>query len=217
MLFTRIFHLHFLFIFFIFNNILSQEINNNTISIESLMKGDINFNIIDINTFKPKGLTNKEPYNFFDFNFQVDDSDVLDITNKTNLVSPTWEIRQSFNEGSGSTSEYQKDFNLGFLETDSNYIIIKCRDHEYIDGDRIRLKINGSIIYSNITLSSNFYIVDVDLKDGYNNIEFIALNEGEASPNTAQLVVYDEFGKLLSNKKWLISTGYKATLGVYKK
>lgn len=217
MIFTRIFHLHFLFIFFIFNNILSQEINNNNISIESLMKGDINFNIIDINTFKPKGLTNKEPYNFFDFNFQVDDSDVLDITNKTNLVSPTWEIRQSFNEGSGSTSEYQKDFNLGFLETDSNYIIIKCRDHEYIDGDRIRLKINGSIIYSNITLSSNFYIVDVDLKDGYNNIEFIALNEGEASPNTAQLVVYDEFGKLLSNKKWLISTGYKATLGVYKK
>ncbi len=217
MIFTRIFHLHFLFIFFIFNNILSQEINNNTISIESLMKGDINFNIIDINTFKPKGLTNKEPYNFFDFNFQVDDSDVLDITNKTNLVSPTWEIRQSFNEGSSSTSEYQNDFNLGFLETDSNYIIIKCRDHEYIDGDRIRLMINGSIIYSNITLSSNFYIVDIDLKDGYNNIEFIALNEGEASPNTAQLVVYDEFGKLLSNKKWLISTGYKATLGVYKK
>lgn len=217
MIFTRIFHLHFLFIFFIFNNILSQEINNNTISIESLMKGDINFNIIDINTFKPKGLTNKDPYKFFDFNFQIDDNDVLDITNKTNLVSPTWEIRQSFNEGSGSTSEYQKDFNLGFLETDSNYIIIKCRDHEYIDGDRIRLMINGSIIYSNITLSSNFYIVDVDLKDGYNNIEFIALNEGEASPNTAQLVVYDEFGKLLSNKKWLISTGYKATLGVYKK
>lgn len=217
MIFTRIFHLHFLFIFFIFNNILSQEINNNTISIESLMKGDINFNIIDINTFKPKGLTNKDPYNFFDFNFQIDDNDVLDITNKTNLVSPTWEIRQSFNEGSGSTSEYQKDFNLGFLETDSNYIIIKCRDHEYIDGDRIRLMINGSIIYSNITLSSNFYIVDVDLKDGYNNIEFIALNEGEASPNTAQLVVYDEFGKLLSNKKWLISTGYKATLGVYRK
>ena len=217
MIFTRIFHLHFLFIFFIFNNILSQEINNNRISIESLMKGDINFNIIDINTFKPKGLTNKDPYNFFDFNFQIDDSDVLDITNKTNLVSPTWEIRQSFNEGSGSTSEYQKDFNLGFLETNSNYIIIKCRDHEYIDGDRIRLMIDGSIIYSNITLSSNFYIVDIDLKDGYNNIEFIALNEGEASPNTAQLVVYDEFGKLLSNKKWFISTGYKATLGVYKK
>ena len=217
MIFTRIFYLHFLFILLIYNNISSQEINNNTINIESLMKGDIKFNTIDINTFKPKGLTNKDPYNFFDFNFQIDDSDVLDITNKTNLVSPTWEIRQSFNEGSGSTSEYQKDFNLGFLETDSNYIIIKCRDHEYIDGDRIRLMIDGSIIYSNITLSSNFYIVDIDLKDGYNNIEFVALNEGEASPNTAQLVVYDEFGKLLSNKKWLISTGYKATLGVYKK
>ena len=217
MIFSRIIHLSIFFIFFIFGNIYSQEINNNTISVESLIKGDINFNIIDINTFKPKGLTNKDPYNFFDFNFQIDNSDALDITNKTNLVSPTWEISQSFIEGSGNKSEYQKDFNLGFLETDSNYVIIKCRDHEYVDGDRIRLMINGSIIYSNITLSSNFYIVDIDLKDGYNNIEFVALNEGESSPNTAQLVVYDEFGKLLSNKKWLISTGYKATLGVYKK
>ena len=38
-------------------------------------------------------------------------------------------------------------------DTTSNYIIIKCRDHEYIDGDRIRLMINGSIIYSNISLT----------------------------------------------------------------
>ena len=69
MIFTRIFYLHFLFILLIYNNISSQEINNNTINIESLMKGDIKFNTIDINTFKPKGLTNKDPYNFFDFNF----------------------------------------------------------------------------------------------------------------------------------------------------
>ena len=48
-------------------------------------------------------------------------------------------------------------------------------------------------------------------------IDFIALNEGESSPNTAQLIVQDEFGKQLSNKKWLISTGYKAKLVVFKK
>ena len=33
----------------------------------------------------------------------------------------------------------------------------------------------------------------------------------------AQLIVLDEFGKQLSNKKWLISTGYKAKLVVFKK
>ena len=37
-------------------------------------------------------------------------------------------------------------------------------------------------LFIQIFLSSNFYIVDVDLKDGYNNIEFIALNEGELAP-----------------------------------
>ena len=106
---------------------------------------------------------------------------------------------------------------MGDLETKSEYIIIKCRDHEYVDGDRIRLMINGAVIHPNISLSSVFYMFDVDLDDGYNNIDFIALNEGESSPNTAQLIVLDEFRKQLSNKKWLISTGYKAKLVVFKK
>ena len=66
--------------------------------------------------------------------------------------------------------------------------------------------INGAVIHPNISLSSSFYVVDVDLDDGYNNIDFIALNEGESSPNTAQLIVLDEYGNQLSNKKWLIST-----------
>ena len=52
---------------------------------------------------------------------------------------------------------------------------------------------------------------------GYNNIEFVALNEGESSPNTAQLSVFDENGVNLSNNKWLITTGYKARLVVFKK
>ena len=77
--------------------------------------------------------------------------------------------------------------------------------------------INGAVLHPNILLSSVFYVVDVDLDEGYNNIDFIALNEGESSPNTAQLIVIDEFGKQLSNKKRLISTGYKAKLVVFKK
>ena len=86
-----------------------------------------------------------------------------------------------------------------------------------IRDSRIRLILNGSIIHPNILLSSMFFVVDVDLDEGYNNIDFIALNEGDSSPNTAQLLVLDEFGKELSNKKWAISTGYKAKLVVFKK
>jgi len=162
----------------------------------------------------------KNPKKFFDYNLDFDitsNKQEVDITGKTDLVTPTWKIRQTFNEGNVNKSKFRKDFYLGDLETESDYIIIKCRDHEYVDGDRIRLMINGAVLHPNILLSSVFYVVDVDLDDGYNNIDFIALNEGESSPNTAQLIVMDEFGKQLSNKKWLISTGYKAKLVVFKK
>ena len=189
-----------LFLFlFLFINSFAQETAIKSLKIKSL----------DTNS------VNKETFNL-DFDITSNKKEV-DIMGKTDLVTPTWKIRQTFNEGNVNKSKFSKDFYLGDLETESDYIIIKCRDHEYVDGDRIRLMINGAVLHPNILLSSVFYVVDVDLDDGYNNVDFIALNEGESSPNTAQLIVLDEFGKQLSNKKWLISTGYKAKLVVFKK
>ena len=209
----------FLFIF-LFINSFAQETAIKSLKIKSLDTNNVNMQTFNLNRITPKGLTNKESKNFFDYNLDFDinlNKQEVDITGKTDLVTPTWKIRQTFNEGSVNKSKFSKDFYLGDLETDSDYIIIKCRDHEYVDGDKIRLMLNGSVIHPNITLSSAFYVVDVDLDDGYNNIDFIALNEGESSPNTAQLIVLDEYGKQLSNKKWLITTGYKAKLVVFKK
>jgi|TARA_B100001939_G_scaffold78305_1_gene66276 hypothetical protein len=209
----------FLFIF-LFINSFAQETAIKSLKIKSLDTNNVNMQTFNLNRITPKGLTNKESKNFFDYNLDFDfnlNKQEVDITGKTDLVTPTWKIRQTFNEGSVNKSKFSKDFYLGDLETDSDYIIIKCRDHEYVDGDKIRLMLNGSVIHPNITLSSVFYVVDVDLDDGYNNIDFIALNEGESSPNTAQLIVLDEYGKQLSNKKWLITTGYKAKLVVFKK
>lgn len=210
-----------LFIFlFLFVNSIAQETAIKSLKIISLDTNNINEESFNLNRIKPVGLTNKEQKSLFDYNLDFDinsSKQEIDITNKTDLVTPTWKIRQTFSEGGVNKSKFSKDFYLGDLETNSEYIIIKCRDHEYVDGDRIRLMINGAVIHPNISLSSMFYVVDVDLDDGYNNIDFIALNEGESSPNTAQLIVLDEFGKQLSNKKWLISTGYKAKLVVFKK
>ena len=210
-----------LFLFlFIFLNSLAQETAIKYLKIKSLDTYHINKERFNLNRIQPIGLTHKKQKSFFDYNLDFDfnsSKEKIDITNRTDLVTPTWKIRQIFNEGGVNKSKFSKDFYLGDLETNSEYIIIKCRDHEYVDGDRIRLMINGAVIHPNISLSSMFYVVDVDLDDGYNNIDFIALNEGESSPNTAQLIVLDEFGKQLSNKKWLISTGYKAKLVVFKK
>ena len=214
-------HYKLLFIFlFLFINSLAQETAIKFLKINSLDTNNINKESFNLNRIKSIGLTNKEQKSFFDYNLNFDfntSKQEIDITNKTDLVTPTWKIRQTFIEGGVNKSKFSKDFYLGDLETNSEYIIIKCRDHEYVDGDRIRLMINGAVIHPNISLSAVFYVVDVDLEEGYNNIDFIALNEGESSPNTAQLIVLDEFGKQLSNKKWLISTGYKAKLVVFKK
>ena len=212
-LFLILFLLNSLFVF-------TQEISVKIIEIKSLDTNAINKSSFSLKKIETRGLTNKKKNNFFNYNLDFDISkkeNVIDITNTTDLVTPTWEIKQKFNEGGQNKSKFKADYYLGDIETKSEYIIIKCRDHEYVDGDRIKLMLNNSIIHPNISLTSTFYVIDIDLDDGYNNIDFIALNEGDSSPNTAQLVVLDENGVQLSNKKWLISTGYKAKLVVYKK
>ena len=213
---------NFFLILFLLNSlfVFTQEISVKIIEIKSLDTNAINKSSFSLKKIETRGLTNKKKNNFFNYNLDFDISkkdNVIDITNTTDLVTPTWEIKQKFNEGGQNKSKFKADYYLGDIETKSEYIIIKCRDHEYVDGDRIKLMLNNSIIHPNISLTSTFYVIDIDLDDGYNNIDFIALNEGDSSPNTAQLVVLDENGVQLSNKKWLISTGYKAKLVVYKK
>lgn len=213
---------NFFLILFLLNSlfVFTQEISVKIIEIKSLDTNAINKSSFSLRKIETRGLTNKKKNNFFNYNLDFDISkkeNVIDITNTTDLVTPTWEIKQKFNEGGQNKSKFKADYYLGDIETKSEYIIIKCRDHEYVDGDRIKLMLNNSIIHPNISLTSTFYVIDIDLDDGYNNIDFIALNEGDSSPNTAQLVVLDENGVQLSNKKWLISTGYKAKLVVYKK
>jgi len=167
-----------------------------------------------------KGLTNKNIRPMINFT-QIRDvfkkKSGVRMVQKSDLVQPTWTITQKFGEDQKDLSKFNKDFNLGSLSTTSKFIIIKCRDHEYVDGDRIKLLLNNIVIHPNINLTGSYYTIDIDLIEGYNNIEFVALNEGESSPNTAQLSVFDENGVNLSNNKWLITTGYKARLVVFKK
>ncbi len=61
-------------------------------------------------------------------------------------------------------------------------------------------------------LDGEFKGFDVKLKKGVNRIDFEALNEGMASPNTAEFQIFDEKGKIISSNNWNIAQGYKATI-----
>ena len=173
---------------FIYINYLSysqQDTSVKTLIIKSLEDNEIPINTFPVKVPLVRGLTNKLVVPFFNYNLNnaLKKPD-LDITKKTDLVTPTWDIKQTFKEGNSTSTKFRKDYYLGELETDSKYVIIKCRDHEYVDGDRIKLLLNNIVIHPNITLTGSYYTIDIDLIEGYNNIEFVALNEGESSPNT---------------------------------
>ena len=65
-------------------------------------------------------------------------------------------------------------------------------------------------------LEQRFKRLNVDLLSGFNKIEFIALNQGESGPNTAEIRVYDDQGGLIMANQWNLATGTKATLIVVK-
>jgi len=115
-----------------------------------------------------------------------------------------------------SDTKLKTKLELGKLETNTKRIRIECRDHSYVDGDRIKLYVNEKVIRRSITLQAGYYSVNIDLIEGFNRIDIEALNQGSSGPNTAEFKVFDENGNLLASKDWNILTGYVATLIVLK-
>ncbi|NLP58228.1 hypothetical protein [Lutibacter sp. B1] len=111
----------------------------------------------------------------------------------------------------------ESNLGLGTIYSTSKTVRIECRDHSYVDGDIIKIFINEKPIDSKIALKGNYYVLYVNLEQGYNRIDFQAMNQGLSGPNTAELNVYDDKGNLISAKEWNLPTGYIATLGIIKK
>ena len=118
---------------------------------------------------------------------------------------------------SGITKKTMKDVFLGDISSDGVFVKIVCRDHEFPDGDMIRVLLNDEIIISSMLLTSGYRGFDVVLEPGVNKIDFLALNQGDSGPNTAEFIVYDDEGNMVSNKRWNLLTGVKATVNVIKR
>tara|TARA_R110001592_G_scaffold61385_1_gene187101 strand:- start:9851 stop:10504 length:654 start_codon:yes stop_codon:yes gene_type:complete len=116
----------------------------------------------------------------------------------------------------GGSGQFFPDQYLGDVKSSGKFIGVVCRDHEYVDGDRVKIYLNDMVVEPNLLLTGSFKGVNVDLQDGFNRLDFEALNHGSSAPNTAQVDVYNDKGELIYSNKWLLSAGSKATLIVTK-
>ncbi|NDP26967.1 MAG: hypothetical protein GZ087_06005 [Flavobacterium sp.] len=107
---------------------------------------------------------------------------------------------------------YRRNQFLGNFKTTSFTSTVRYRDAAYVDGDKIRVYLNDKIIEPEVVLDGGFKGFKIPLVDGVNKIDFEALNEGSASPNTAEFQVYDDKGVAITASQWNVGTGYKATI-----
>lgn len=111
---------------------------------------------------------------------------------------------------------YRKNQFLGSFKTKTITSTIRYRDAAFVDGDKIKVHLNDKVIEPEVSLDGEFQGFKITLVDGVNKIDFEALNEGFASPNTAQFEVYDDKGVVISASQWNVGTGYKAAIILVK-
>jgi len=114
------------------------------------------------------------------------------------------------NNGS-TTTQY-----LGEYSTKAKRVNIIYRDHQFPDGDLIRVYVNGDVVQPRVLLETGYKGFFLNLKEGDNVIDFQALNQGSSGPNTAEFQVLDDKGKAVSINQWNLATGVKATITVIK-
>ena len=110
-----------------------------------------------------------------------------------------------------TTDQYFGDF-----KTKSKFVRVIYRDFGLQDGDLVRVLINEEIYEVRVLLTNSTKGFRLDLKEGFNKIDFLALNEGSSMPNTAEFHVIDDKGKVIAGNKWNLSTGVKATIIIVK-
>tara|TARA_B100000941_G_scaffold279319_1_gene244692 strand:+ start:60 stop:698 length:639 start_codon:yes stop_codon:yes gene_type:complete len=158
----------------------------------------------------------------------ISDPNVIDLTDPSidynrersneKFINPNQQYlsRLKSPEDKKNPNMFRQNQYLGDFKLNGNSIEIIFRDHEYFDGDRVRILVNDIVIVENVLLENSFKGLNYKLKSGFNKIDFLALNQGESGPNTAEIRVFNEKGGLVTSNQWNLATGVKATLIVVK-
>lgn len=188
--------------------------NNNSVRFDTPNSNIDNPTGFEIPAVKPPSLSNnKNPNTPNNSDLGKEKEKPIDMQNGDGLIEYTGTNKtpKYFTKDKEATAEYGKDQYLGDFKTTAKQATFMYRDHEFVDGDMIRVWVNGEIEIPRVRLEGSFRGFDLKLKDGFNKVDFEALNQGSSGPNTAQIVIYDEIGNLLASYEWNLLTGNKAT------
>ena len=134
------------------------------------------------------------------------------------FVNPGDAVRDRLNRKADNENQivFRRNQDLGNFKTKSLTAKVSYRDYGEVDGDQIRVLLNDKTLATSVYLDSNFEGFEITLVDGFNKIDFEALNQGRLGPNTAEFRVYDDKGELISASQWNLGTGFKATIIITK-
>jgi hypothetical protein len=136
---------------------------------------------------------------------------------ETDLVDPGVKYeKQKFKRDAPVGAGFKSDTFLGEIRTGEKLLRLICRDHQFEDGDMVRIWQDDIILVDKIYLRNVYQGVSIPLKDGFNKIEIEALNQGTSGPNTAEFKVMDSKGKVVQQNIWNLAAGVKATLIILK-
>ena len=169
--------------------------------------------IIPPNVYKNPNPTNP----ITDYKLEIK-SEMSMIPKDNGFINPGDEIRDKLNKKTDRQEgiAYRRNQSLGTYKTKAISANVMYRDAQFVDGDLIRVYLNGKVIQDQVYLSSNFKGFEIVLQKGFNKIDFEALNQGDSGPNTAEFKVYDDKGNLVSGSEWNLGTGFKATIILVK-
>ena len=129
---------------------------------------------------------------------------------------PEFEDRVVIKQKRESSEPYKGNQFFGEFRSKAVYVQVMCRDFEYADGDRIKVLVNDKVVVPEIILVNEYKVVNIPLENGFNKIDFEALNQGTSGPNTAEFVIYDDKEQTLTRNQWNLATGFKATVMLVK-
>ena len=201
------------FTVFLYSGIQAQEINNPR-AIPALPNPNLNL---------PNITPEKKP-SIFDVKPKNDTPDLWSEKSKVKFekeefANPadryTKKMNTSSTEGAGDAKIFRRDQYFGDFKTKSETIKVLYRDPQAVDGDLLKVLQNDKIVMNNIFLEGNFKTLEIKLVEGFNKIDFVALNEGQYFPNTGAFLIMDK-GVQLYSSEWNMSTGFKASFIIVK-